>query len=200
MPQSRRQFYPKAAAPKKRAKTENGKARFLSRARERDRAFARSRAIKIQDLAKMLVANDPELDLELRPVCQKFARLPFAYITDCCAGHVSSRSDGRGRHFSLKEVKPGQRIYCNGTEFEIVLNNSPVSEKFRAALAEIPKRLPFVFVAPGPEMCILSVTGSRSRVSKRQAAQIMKMNISFIQEFESLVDRFVAKYGVKVRL
>lgn len=198
VPRGRLQLRQKTTRPKTRLRMKAESMRLLSRNKEENRAFAKDRASKLKKLARMLKENHSGLDRGFKSVAKKFARLSFAYINDCCAGHISTKFFDEGKRVSLEEVKSGQKVYCSNADLEIVLNNSPVSEEFRKDLTRLIERVPFVWGKSGPKLCMISVTSSTdTKGSKRQAAQIMKNNQQFIHALEKVVDKFVKKYGVK---
>jgi len=140
------------------------------------------------------------LDLETRGVARKFARLPFGCISDSCAGHFMD-SPIIGERLALEKIKQNQRVYASGADFELVLDFSPQAMEFRKALEEFDKRVPFGKVTWAGSMIYVSVPVNKGKkFGRRQAMEIRKANLRFLEEYEKLVGSFAEKYGVKVRL
>jgi hypothetical protein len=169
--------------------------------RRQRREFQKNRAFRLKILVQMIRTKDRDLDPELVLACKKFSRLPFAFINDSCAGHLSTESCSLGRRLSFNELRPGQKIYCSGADFEIQMDGSPAAIEFMNALGETCNKFPFVIAELNPELCTFGVEDSRyTKVTKQQAGIILEHNQQFIRAFSKLVDRFVAKYGVPVDL
>lgn len=128
---------------------------------------------------------------------------------DSCQGHFNSLATAAKKPELLRILKekklipngadPKLFLSCRPAHFEIVLDCSRPAMEFRAALKEL-----------GKENCAVKLigTGSITTVNanipsifpKKDEHKVRQTNTRFIKAFESLIDSFVAKYGVRVRL
>jgi len=185
-----------------------GLARMLARMAPKEIAnynegVAKHRLAKLKELRSLL--RDKKvgpllLDLETRGVARKFARLPFGCICDSCAGHLMDEPI-MGERIALEKIGPNQKVFATGADFELALDFSPQAMEFRKALEEFDKRVPFARVTWGGSLSYVSVPINPSKkFGKRDAVEIRKLNLRFLEEFEKLVDGFAKKYGVRVKL
>jgi hypothetical protein len=170
---------------------------------EYNASIAKTRERKLSGLRSLLRdkrVGNTMLDPETRGVAKKFARLPFGCIHDSCAGHFADKPI-RGKRVSLEKMKPGQKFFASGSKFELILDLSPAAMEFRGALGKFNKKFAFRPVLWAGSIIIVRVPIKREkRFGRRQAAEIRKLHLQLIKEFESLVGGFAAKYGVKVKL
>ena len=170
--------------------------------RDYNESVAKERAIKLQGLRRLLREKKirlPLLDVETRAIARKFAKLPFGYINDSCAGHFSESLLGRKR-FSLEEIGPRQRVFASGADFEIRLDLSKPALEFRERLNHFAKKFSFKSVTPGFRQIHVNGPVIIVRAGRKQAAKIREANLQVIEEFEKFLDYFVEKYGVPVKL
>jgi len=150
------------------------------------RFFARERAWGLREL-RTLLREPGGIDPAVRRVTVKFARLPFAAITDNCEGHFFLDS-ARHKKISLKAIEkgiaagkipPNAKIYWKPAYFEILVNGSKAAEEFSGARAkEVPPMLP----------------DSTEPVTIETARKIRAHNLRHISAVEKVADRFIAKY------
>ena len=170
--------------------------------REWNRRVAARRSESLEYMSEAMRSKDCDIERAVRRVAKKFARLPFGCINECCEGHFyrenAASIDDR---IPLGKAAAGEKLLFEPGYFELELDLSAAAMEFRAALQQL-KKMPGVRIRGGS--AILNVEFipklSEKPFSKNQALAIWAGQLRFIQNFEALVDRFVAKYGVKVRL
>jgi len=175
-----------------------------SKANPENRKFVLMRRKVIQALQKALRKGN--VDLPIISIAKKFARLRFGYVDISCGGHFYREIEGAREANSLTDrefnaIGSRQKLYYNGAHFEVKLNNSPTSLKFRAAVEKLKEEFPSLLIEGKSELTIwLKLPSAHTSMTKQQALNYQEKNSVFLKSFEQLVDSYVKKYGTKARL
>ncbi len=175
---------------------------------EWNKKIAARRKEKLRELRSLL--RDKKighllLDLETRPVARKFAKLPFGFINDSCAGHFYKKGKQDPFHrVSLEDVKQNQTLQFEAAVFELSVDYSPAGLHFSSALKAFVRKNPFVTIVASPYFPSFFVRPKgipkETTVSMKEALKMRERNLLFLKEFERFLEPFVKKYGVPVRL
>lgn len=175
-----------------------------SRTANQNAEFVLARRKFMGNLRKAL--RQGQVDSPIITIARKFARLPFAYIDISCGGHFYRRK-GKSREANavsieeLNSMNDRKTLYFNGAHFEVKFNDSPQSSDLRKAIEKLRQRFPALLVTGESELTIwMKLHSAHNPVTKKRALDYQRTNLTFLRSFEQVVDSFVKKYGVRMRL
>jgi len=169
---------------------------------QRNLWFVAQRESQLRKFGKELRDKKDGIEPNVRSVSIKFTRLPFGFLTDSCGGHFSNDEwVERNSEVFPGKLKPGKRMYFKGANFEMLLDHSPEANEFRAALKKIKEKHPWVsFLDSGGTQMDFGMLDTYRLDTLEDVQKCKTANRRFLEDFEKVVGRFVAKYGIGVRL
>lgn len=158
---------------------------------------AQLRRKELRHFALEFRARKQPLDPGIRSISVRFTQLPFGIMVDSCGGHFSKKMVASSLdEIPFSEVKPGEKVYFGGANFEMMLDYSPEAMRFRNNLKKFEERYSFVKFRERGDMISFGLLGIYMPKTREEITALKTENTLFVKDFKKVVNLFVKRYGI----